>query len=65
MNGGGGQLAIQGRVLGHTYIGDYFETEIETPSGTLKVLTPSDIKPPAAGEECVVSALGESVSFIS
>jgi ABC-type Fe3+/spermidine/putrescine transport system ATPase subunit len=65
MNGSGGQLAIQGRVVGHTYVGDFFETEIETLSGQLRVLTPSNARPPAINEDCVVSALGEGVSFIS
>jgi putative spermidine/putrescine transport system ATP-binding protein len=65
MNGGGGQLAISGRVVGHTFIGDYFETEVETPSGLLRVLTPSNARPPAINEDCVISALGEGVSFIS
>ncbi len=64
MNGGGGQLAIQGRVLGHTYIGDYSRSRFKpprSPSGTDPFLYQ------AAGGlgGSVVSALGEGVSFIS
>ena len=39
-----GALHITGHIAGHTYIGDYFETDIETPSGPLRVVVPSRMR---------------------
>ena len=65
LNGAGGQLRITGRIVSRTYLGDYFEADIETESGRVRVIIPSDSPPPAIGEECVMSALPGGVSFIS
>jgi ABC-type Fe3+/spermidine/putrescine transport system ATPase subunit len=64
LNGGGGVLSVRGRVTGHTYLGDYFETDVETPSGRLRVTVPVRTKLPAIGEECVVSAAAGDVGFL-
>jgi putative spermidine/putrescine transport system ATP-binding protein len=60
-----GALAVTGRVLSHTYIGDWFETAVETPAGRVTVMLPSGTSPPAVGAECLVSAAAADVSFIS
>ena len=65
LNGSGDALSVQGRVAGHTYLGDYFETEVETASGNLHVLVPARTAPPQIGEECIVSATAADVSFIA
>ena len=65
LNAGDGQLAVSGRIASRTYLGDYFETDIETPSGRVRLIVPSDAPPPPVGAECQVSALAGGVSFIS
>jgi putative spermidine/putrescine transport system ATP-binding protein len=57
-------LLVKGRILGHTYVGDYFETDIETPSGVLRVVLPSHQSPPPPGAACEISASADAVSFI-
>ena len=65
LDGAGGQLFVAGRIASRVYLGDYFESDVETASGRIKVIVPSDSPPPAIGEPCVVSALPGGVSFIS
>jgi ABC-type Fe3+/spermidine/putrescine transport system ATPase subunit len=65
LNAAGGELRVTGRIASRTYLGDYFETDIETPAGRVRIVVPSDAPPPAIGEECFVSALPGGVSFIS
>jgi len=65
LNGESGALHVTGHIAGHTYIGDYFETDIETPSGRLRIVTPSNSTPAPIGEACHVSATDDGVSFIS
>ena len=64
-NGAGGQLALSGRVASRTYLGDYFEADVETQSGRVRIIVPSDTLPPGIGEECSISALPGGVSFIA
>jgi putative spermidine/putrescine transport system ATP-binding protein len=61
----GGPLRLAGRIVSRTYLGDYYEADVETPAGRVRVVAPSDIPPPAVGEACEVSALSGGVSFIS
>ena len=60
-----GQLLMSGKIVTRVYLGDYFETDVEIPSGRVRVIVPSDAPPPALGEHCCVSALPGGVSFIS
>jgi len=60
-----GQLLMNGKILTRVYLGDYFEADVEIPSGRVRVIVPSDAPPPAVGEHCFVSALPGGVSFIS
>ncbi len=60
-----GQLLMSGKIVTRVYLGDYFETDVEIPSGRVRVIVPSDAPPPAIGEHCFVSALPGGVSFIS
>ncbi len=62
---GDGLLTLSGSVVTRVYLGDYFETDIETLSGRVRIIVPSDAPPPAVGERCTVSALPGGVSFIS
>jgi putative spermidine/putrescine transport system ATP-binding protein len=59
-----GPLRIHGHVASRAYLGDYYETDVETASGRVRVVAPSDAPPPAVGEACEVSALPGGVSFI-
>jgi ABC-type Fe3+/spermidine/putrescine transport system ATPase subunit len=63
-NGAGGRLSIMGTVVSRTYLGDDFEAEIESPSGRIRIVVPSDASVPAIGEQCVLSELPGAVSFI-
>ena len=65
LNGTGGPLSMGGRVTSRAYLGDYFEADIETESGHVRIIVPSTEPPPAIGEECLVSALPGGVTFIS
>jgi putative spermidine/putrescine transport system ATP-binding protein len=65
LNEAGGQLFLTGRIASRIYLGDCFETDIETPSGRVRIIVPSHTPPPAVGEECIVSSLPGGVSFIS
>jgi putative spermidine/putrescine transport system ATP-binding protein len=64
LSGAEGQLSISGRITSRTYLGDTFETEVETLSGRIRIIVPSDAPPPDVGELCVVSTLPGGVSFI-
>lgn len=61
----GGQLFMTGIIVSRIYLGDSFETDIETASGRVRIIVPSHTPPPAVGEDCVVSALPGGISFIS
>jgi putative spermidine/putrescine transport system ATP-binding protein len=65
LNGVGGPLLTRGKIVSRIYLGDCFETDVESLSGRIRVLVPSDMPPPPVGEECTVSALPGGVSFIS
>jgi putative spermidine/putrescine transport system ATP-binding protein len=62
---GGGQLSMAGTIVARVFVGDYFETDVETQSGRVRIIVPSDAPPPAIGESCSVTALRGGVSFIS
>ena len=64
LNAKSGPLFMRGRVASRIYLGDYFETDVETPSGNVRLIIPSNAPPPAVGEECTVSALPGGISFI-
>jgi putative spermidine/putrescine transport system ATP-binding protein len=64
LDGTGGALFVAGRIASRIYLGDYFETDVETASGRIRLVVPSDSPPPAIGEQCVISALPGGVSFI-
>ena len=64
LNGAGGQLVVAGRVSSRIYLGDYYETDVETGAGRIRVIVPSNTAPPLVGEQCVISALPGGVSFM-
>jgi putative spermidine/putrescine transport system ATP-binding protein len=63
-NGSGGRLSILGTVASRTYLGDAFEADVESASGRIRIVVPSDAGFPAVGEKCVLSDLPGAVSFI-
>ena len=63
--GEGGPLAMSGAVAASTYLGDCFETDVDTASGRVRLVIPSDAPPPPVGAVCQVMALPGGVSFIS
>ena len=64
LDGAGGQLLVAGRVGSRIYLGDYYETDVETGAGRIRVIVPSDTPPPLVGEQCVISALPGGISFM-
>jgi putative spermidine/putrescine transport system ATP-binding protein len=59
-----GPLTLTGTLKTIAYLGETFETEIETPSGTVRVITPSDLIPPPVGAICSITALPGATTFI-
>ena len=64
LDAGAGPLSLTGRIAARTYLGDLFETDVDTPSGRVRVVVPSDTPPPAVGETVQVSAGPGGVSFL-
>jgi putative spermidine/putrescine transport system ATP-binding protein len=60
-----GPLEAHGQVAATAFIGDLFETDVETPSGTIRVLVPSQTPPPPPGSPCRVTAMPGGVSFMT
>jgi putative spermidine/putrescine transport system ATP-binding protein len=65
LGSGDGQLSLAGLIVTRVYLGDYFEADVETLSGRVRIIVPSNAPPPAVGERCSISALPGGVSFIS
>ncbi len=61
---GQGPLSMGGKIATRTYLGDYFETDVETECGRVRLVLPSESPPPPVGADCRVSALPGGVSFI-
>ena len=57
-------LDLEGVVVASAFIGDLFETDVETSVGRVRLLTPSDTDPPPLGAACHIQALPGGVSFI-
>ena len=57
-------LNLEGVVVASAFIGDLFETDVETSAGRVRLLTPSDTDPPPLGAACHIQALPGGVSFI-
>jgi putative spermidine/putrescine transport system ATP-binding protein len=51
-------------LVGRAYLGDYFEADVDTEAGRVRLVLPSDVPPPPVGSLCRVSALPGGVSFI-
>ncbi|MBN9061167.1 MAG: Fe3+/spermidine/putrescine ABC transporter ATP-binding protein [Rhizobiales bacterium 65-9] len=60
-----GPLTLQGVLSSSAYLGDLFELDVDTASGRVRVLAPSQTPPPPIGAACHVEALPGSVSFIN
>ncbi|KAA2235626.1 ABC transporter ATP-binding protein [Salinarimonas soli] len=60
-----GPLALGGLVATSAYLGDVYESDVETPAGLVRVLTPSDTPPPPVGSRCGVETLPGGLSFIT
>ncbi|MCA3324070.1 MAG: ABC transporter ATP-binding protein [Roseomonas sp.] len=60
-----GPLRLGGVVTSAIYLGDDYEVEVETPAGLVRVLSPSDMPPPAIGRACQITALAGGYSFLS
>jgi ABC-type Fe3+/spermidine/putrescine transport system ATPase subunit len=65
LGGNGGDLSLAGRVTTRVYLGDFFEVDVETLSGRVRVIVRSDTPPPPVGDACAISALPGGISFIS
>jgi putative spermidine/putrescine transport system ATP-binding protein len=60
-----GPLRLGGVVTSAIYLGDDYEVEVDTPAGSVRVLSPSDTPPPAIGSACHITALAGGCSFLS
>ncbi len=58
-------LRLEGVLSAAAYLGDSFELDLDTAAGRVRVITPSDIPPPAVGAACRVSALPGGLSFLT
>ena len=65
LDGEAGPLSVDGKVAARTYLGDYFETDVETLSGRIRLVTPSVTPPPPVGGACRISAGVDGFSFIA
>jgi putative spermidine/putrescine transport system ATP-binding protein len=63
-NGAAGPLDLAGTVAATAYLGDLYESDVETKAGRVRVLSPSDMPPPPVGSACRVAALPGGLSFI-
>ncbi len=59
-----GPLWLSGVLANSAYLGDVFEVDIETASGLVRVLSPSDTPPPPLGSTCQINVLPGGFSFI-
>jgi putative spermidine/putrescine transport system ATP-binding protein len=59
-----GPLDLSGTLVASAYLGDTFESDVETPSGRVRVLTSSERPPPPVGSGCRIDALPGALSFI-
>jgi putative spermidine/putrescine transport system ATP-binding protein len=60
-----GPLEATGTVVATAFIGDLFETDVETASGIVRVLVPSQEPPPPPGAACRITALSGGTSFMT
>ena len=59
-----GPLSLHGRLAVLTYLGDTLEMDIQTASGAVRVVAPSDIPAPQVGSDCTLQAMPGGVSFV-
>jgi len=59
-----GPLRLDGRVASVTFMGDAFETDVDTEAGRIRILVPSFTPPPPVGAACRISAMPGGASFI-
>ena len=59
-----GPLRLDGRVAAVSFIGDAFETDVDTAAGRVRVLVPSLTPPPPVGAACRISAMPGGATFI-
>ncbi len=59
-----GPLDLSGTIATTAYLGDLYESDVETAAGRVRVLSPSDTPPPPIGSVCRVTALPGGLSFI-
>ncbi len=59
-----GPLDLLGTIATTAYLGDLYESDIDTAAGRVRVLSPSDTPPPPLGSACRVTALPGGLSFI-
>ena len=60
-----GPLSLSGVLANAAYLGDVFEVDVQTPSGLVRVLSPSENPPPPLGSTCQINVLPGGFSFIT
>jgi putative spermidine/putrescine transport system ATP-binding protein len=59
-----GPLSLAGEIKTVAYLGETFETNIQTTAGLIRVICPSDLPPPPVGATCSINALPGATTFI-
>jgi len=59
-----GPALVDGRVSASAFLGDSIETDVDTPAGRIRVITPSDMPVPPVGSQCRIHSLPGSITFI-
>lgn len=60
-----GRLSLNGVLKACTYLGDTFEIDVETASGSVRVVMPSQEQLPPIGASCAIEALPGGISFLT
>jgi putative spermidine/putrescine transport system ATP-binding protein len=60
-----GPAVLSGTVVASAFLGDAVETDVETPAGRIRVITPSNADLPPTGSQTQIHALPGSVTFLS
>jgi putative spermidine/putrescine transport system ATP-binding protein len=59
-----GPLTLTGTLVNAAYLGDTWEADIQSASGTVRVIVPSDLPPPPLGTACSIQAQPGGATFI-
>jgi putative spermidine/putrescine transport system ATP-binding protein len=59
-----GPLAVSGTLVSAAYLGDTYEVDVQSASGTIRLIVPSDLPPPPLGTACSIQTQPGGITFI-